>query len=144
MINEHKAAWRHLAAVREALRDGPLSPAELKAATGLSRHQIGRARLLADDQSHADPGVPMIVYSAQHNLYVQTNNGIEIGRALLPQLRGQVTRCSRVINVIEWVQETLDIEADQEMIRSKKEAEAHRQLALDQIEAIEAVIASAD
>lgn len=139
------AAEEHLGWIRDALKDGPLSPRELRAATGLSRHQIGRAGALADDQSHADTSTPVIVYSATHRLWIETNNGVEIARALRPQLKGQVTRCSRVIEHLKWIMQNIDdTDEDPDFVRSMKVAEAHRQQAEDYLEMIEKAIASAE
>ena len=137
------AAEKHLKAVRSALKDGPLSPAELRAATGLSRHQIGRAADLSSVESSVDREIPLICYSAQHHLWIETNNGFEIGRSLLPALKGQVTRCSRTIGMIEFGMRATGAQDDPDFLRSLKICEAHRQQALDQIEAIEAVLANA-
>lgn len=128
--------------IRSALTDGPLAPAELKAATGLSRHQIYRASLMAMDLAIEIREMPALIYSAQHNLYMLTHNGVEIARAMLPRVNHMITMCNHTLPTINMVLQHNP--NDEKLLAAKTLFEKHKLEAELQKEMLEKMIEEAE
>lgn len=120
-------------AIKEALRDGPLSPDELRMVTGLSRHQIGSAVAKAIDEAKKDASRDVVVYNQANREWLIATTPAELAHAQIPYIKGQITRCSRILVMIDTV-ESLYGETPATR-RNRSTLEAH----LDQAQTILAV-----
>ena len=118
-------------AIHEALRDGPLRPAELRAATNLSRHQIGRAVAANIDAGDIDVS-KLVVYDPTRNVYLVPDSPGEFARAQIPGLKGSVTRCDRTLLMLD-LHDKLAGGPNPYTLRTRKTIEAHREQALEML-----------
>lgn len=109
--------------ILSALRDGPLTPRELQASTGLTKGQIGWAMRQYD----ASTLERVVTYDSSRRVYLTPKTGGELARALIPELKGVLTRISRTLSFLDAREHRFGITPDTR--RERKTLEAHQDAA---------------
>lgn len=126
------------AAIFSALRDGPLTPTQIRMATRLSRHQIGRA--VAHHVDTHEPGLTeLVTYDPARRVYFLPRDVLEFAKAQIPRLKGAITRCDRTLTVLD-MHDAISGAPDPFSRRTRSTIMAHREETLTILETLRRVV----